>query len=147
MRDSGVSKTFRIPVDRPCTVKQRVPYPRQARAATELQALRDISVEVPQGEFLGVIGRSESGKTTLLPCVSEILAPTEGRVEAVGRVSSFLGLSAGFHQEPTTSGNVVLALSLIGISPQPAEERIDEIIELADSRTSSTSSTRATPTA
>lgn len=101
-------------------------------AATELQALRDISVEVPQGEFLGVIGRSESGKATLLRCVSEILAPTESRVEAAGRVSSFLELSAGFHQEPTASGNVVLALSLIGISPQLAKERIDEIIKLAE---------------
>src|SRR6266849_4977580 len=53
-------------------------------------ALKDVSLEVHEGEVLGLIGRNGSGKTTLLKILSRITRPTEGWAEIHGRVGTLL---------------------------------------------------------
>jgi phosphonate transport system ATP-binding protein len=48
-------------------------------------ALKDVSFEVPDGEFLVVIGLSGSGKSTLLRCINRLIEPTRGRIVWDGR--------------------------------------------------------------
>jgi ABC-type polysaccharide/polyol phosphate transport system ATPase subunit len=128
----GVSKTFRLPYDRPYTLKQRILHPRQSRAAKELQALRDVSFDVEQGEFFGVIGRNGSGKSTLLRCLAGIYRPNRGRVVVSGRVSPFIELGVGFNPELTALDNVVVNASLVGIPPSEARASFREIVRFAE---------------
>jgi ABC-2 type transport system ATP-binding protein len=129
---AAVSKTFRLPFDRPYTLKQRILHPRQSRAAKELHALRDVSFDVEQGEFFGVIGRNGSGKSTLLRCLAGIYRPNRGTVAVSGRVSPFIELGVGFNPELTALDNVVVNASLVGIPPSEARARFREIVRFAE---------------
>ena len=62
-------------------------------------ALKDVSVDVHEGEVLGLIGRNGAGKTTLLKILSRITRPTTGFAEIHGRVGSLLEVGTGFHPE------------------------------------------------
>src|SRR3977135_3768032 len=64
-------------------------------------ALKDVSLEVKEGEVLGLIGRNGAGKTTLLKILSRITRPTSGWAEIHGRVGSLLEVGTGLHPEMT----------------------------------------------
>jgi ABC-type polysaccharide/polyol phosphate transport system ATPase subunit len=129
---SGVWKTFRLPHDRPSTFKQRVLHPRRSRAATELHALKDVSFEVADGEFFGIIGRNGSGKSTMLKCLAGIYRPNRGSLAVTKRVSPFIELGVGFNPELTARDNVVVNAALLGIPPAEANKRFPEIIRFAE---------------
>jgi ABC-type polysaccharide/polyol phosphate transport system ATPase subunit len=127
-----VWKTFRLPHDRPSTFKQSVLHPRASRAATQLHALRDVSFEVKQGEFFGIIGRNGSGKSTLLKCLAGIYRPDQGEIAVSSRVSPFIELGVGFNAELTARDNVVVNAALLGIPRGEAIARFPEIIRFAE---------------
>jgi ABC-type polysaccharide/polyol phosphate transport system ATPase subunit len=128
----SVWKTFRIPLDRPKTLKQRILHPRRSRAARDLDALRDVSFKVERGEFFGIIGRNGSGKSTLLKCLAGIYQPTRGTAAVGGRVSPFIELGVGFNPELTALDNVVVNAALLGIRPREARASFGEIIRFAE---------------
>jgi len=132
MAASNVWKTFRLPFDRPSTLKQRVLHPRQSRAATELHAIRDVSFQVEPGEFFGIIGRNGSGKSTMLKCLAGIYQPDRGAISVAGRVSPFIELGVGFNMELTARDNVVVNAALLGIPRSETLARFDEIIRFAE---------------
>ena len=83
----NVSKDFLLPHLRETTVKGRVlNLFRHARIIEVQHALRDISFDVDQGEFLGVVGRNGSGKSTLLKILAGIYMPTFGNVVVGGKL-------------------------------------------------------------
>jgi lipopolysaccharide transport system ATP-binding protein len=92
-------------------------------------ALREVSFEVPKGQFLGVIGHNGSGKSTLLKVLTGILRPNQGRAEITGRVSSLLELGAGFQSEYTGRENVYLYGTLLGLRLREVERHYDSIVE------------------
>lgn len=129
----SVSVRYRVPQERFGTMKEYVIRRLQGRVNhRDFWALKDVSLEVKQGEVFGVIGKNGAGKSTMLKVVSRVLRPTGGRVRVIGRVSPLLELGAAFHQELTGRENIFLNASLLGHSQDEVEERFSKIIDFAD---------------
>ena len=95
-------------------------------------ALKDVSLEVQEGEVLGLIGRNGAGKTTLLKILSRITRPTEGWAEIHGRVRSLLEVGTGFHPELTGRENIYLSGSILGMSKREIDRKFEEIVAFAE---------------
>lgn len=94
-------------------------------------ALENISLEIPKGQKVGIIGPNGSGKTTLLKLISKITAPTEGSVSARGRVVSLIDLEAGFHPDLTGEENVYLNGMFAGMKRQDIKKQYQKIVDFA----------------
>src|SRR5499427_9947422 len=104
----------------------------RGRISSTIWALRDVSLEIPVGAGLGIIGRNGAGKTTLLKLVSRVTWPTSGAVRVGGHVVSLIELGAGFHPELTGRENVYLGAGLFGLTRTEIDRQFDAIVSFAD---------------
>src|SRR6267378_6521430 len=95
-------------------------------------ALKDVSLEVKEGEVLGLIGRNGAGKTTLLKILSRITRPTTGWADIHGRVGSLLEVGIGFHPELTGRENTFLSGAILGMTRREIISKFDEIVAFAE---------------
>ncbi|KZL48587.1 ABC transporter ATP-binding protein [Nodularia spumigena CENA596] len=98
----------------------------------EFWALRNINLEIPKGQTVGIIGRNGSGKSTLLQIIVGTLTPTTGEAQVKGRVSALLELGSGFNPEFTGRQNVFFNGRLLGLTQREIEDKFDEIARFAD---------------
>lgn len=94
-------------------------------------ALKDINLEVKQGEVLGIIGKNGAGKSTLLKILSRVTGPTKGQIKTVGRIASLLEVGTGMHPELTGRENVYLNGAILGMKKHEIRSKFDEIVEFA----------------
>jgi lipopolysaccharide transport system ATP-binding protein len=97
----------------------------------EFWALRNINLEIEEGEIVGIIGRNGAGKSTLLKILSQITAPTEGKIHVNGRMASLLEVGTGFHPELTGRENVYLNGAIMGMSRKEVSKKFEQIIDFA----------------
>ena len=95
-------------------------------------AVKDVDLEVHQGEIFGVIGRNGSGKTTLLKILARVTAPTVGSAQATGRVAPLLQVGAGFHPMLTGRDNIALSGAILGLTVDEVQERFEDIVEFSE---------------
>jgi lipopolysaccharide transport system ATP-binding protein len=91
-------------------------------------ALKDVNVEIKQGDRVGIIGKNGAGKSTLLKLLSRITAPTEGAIRIKGKVASLLEVGTGFHQDLTGRENIYLNGAILGMKKRRIDQLLDEII-------------------
>lgn len=94
-------------------------------------SLRDINLEVQQGEALGIIGKNGAGKSTLLKILSQVTSPTTGKIKIKGRVASLLEVGTGFHPELTGRENIFLNGAILGMRKKEITRKLDEIIDFS----------------
>lgn len=101
------------------------------RKGGEIWALRNVSLQIREGEILGIIGRNGSGKSTLLKIISRITAPSTGVVKIKGRIASLLEVGTGFHPELTGRENIYLNGAILGMKKREITRKFDEIVEFS----------------
>ena len=105
-----------------------------SRGASTFWALRDVSLDVPRGSSVGIIGRNGAGKSTLFKLLAGITAPTTGRIVLNGRLAALIEVGSGFHPELTGRENVFLSGSLLGMTRREIAGKLDRIVEFAGVR-------------
>lgn len=129
----NVGMSFRTDINRIGSLKEWVVTLLKGKMHYEnIEALKDVSFSVEEGEVLGIIGRNGSGKSTLLKTISGIYTPTSGSVRVNGRIAPMLELGSGFDQELSGRENISLNASILGYTEQQIREHYDDIVEFSE---------------
>lgn len=127
----NLSKSFRLPREKQSTLKGALINFKKRGYETQ-RVLHDLSFDIKQGEFLGILGRNGSGKSTLLKTISGIYEPDEGRVIVNGKLTPFIELGVGFNPELSGRDNVYLNGALLGFSRSEVSAIYDDIVAFAE---------------
>lgn len=94
-------------------------------------ALRDVNLQVNEGDVMGIIGKNGAGKSTLLKILSRTTAPTVGEYKIRGRVASLLEVGTGFHPDLSGRENIFLNGAILGMKTQEIRAKFDEIVDFS----------------
>lgn len=123
-----IYKLYRNPVDR---LKESLSF-FWKKLSQGFFALNSMTLNVQKGEALGIIGKNGSGKSTLLKIMTGVLSPTSGKLSVKGRISALLELGAGFNPDFSGLENVYLNGTMMGMSKEDVDKKIDDITAFAD---------------
>ncbi|HUC95704.1 MAG TPA: ABC transporter ATP-binding protein [Candidatus Saccharimonadia bacterium] len=130
----NVSKTFILPHEKRNSIKGAFinMFRGGNRSFEKQRALKNVSFEIKQGEFFGIVGRNGSGKSTLLKMLAGIYSPTKGSIHINGKLTPFIELGVGFNPELTGRENVFLNGALLGFSRKETRFMYEDIVEFAE---------------
>lgn len=100
--------------------------------AVEFKALDNVSIDVPRGQRIGIIGRNGAGKTTLLKLICGTFSPTSGSIAVNGFVQALMSIGLGFHPDYTGRENIEASLHYNNLTSADYKAAIADIIEFAE---------------
>lgn len=95
----------------------------------EVQALSQVSLELKEGDRVGLVGRNGSGKSTLLKVLARLIHPQQGGVKIEGRVVPLLARGLGIHPELSGFKNIDLPMRLLGANEAEIRRAREEVPE------------------
>ena len=104
----------------------------RTRQGQVTQAIKHLTLRIPKGLSVGIIGRNGSGKSTLLKLITGIYHPDSGSVSVKGRVAALIELGAGFHPDFSGRENIFLGGVMHGLTKAQIEDRFEKIVEFAE---------------
>lgn len=130
----NLSISYRVNIDTKKSLKNLVMRASKGEKVRSrlIEAVRDLSLEVPHGTALGIIGANGAGKSTLMRAIAGILPPTSGRISVDGSISTLLALGIGFNQSLSGRDNIILGGLAAGLSKDEIVSRVDDIAAFAD---------------
>ena len=106
-----------------------------------VHALKDVNLDINEGDFVSFIGPSGCGKTTFLRVLADLEKPTSGTVQinrvtpTVARESRAYGYvfqAPGLYPWRTIGKNIKLPLEIIGLGKQEQKARVETVLKLVD---------------
>ncbi|MBL8015382.1 MAG: ATP-binding cassette domain-containing protein [Candidatus Doudnabacteria bacterium] len=109
-----------------------IPYDQGKLRKGEFWSLEDINIDIKKGETFGLVGANGSGKSTLLRLINGIFPPDKGSVTVKGRIGALIAVGAGFHPHMTGRENIHLNGTILGMTKEEIDARMDDIIKFAE---------------
>ena len=103
-----------------------------ARDVITVRAIDQVSIEINDGERVGIVGHNGSGKTTLLRVLAGIYKPFSGCVRIEGKVGTLLSSSAGMDPDATGVENIYLRGHILGMTNREIAAQVDDIASFSD---------------
>jgi ABC-type polysaccharide/polyol phosphate transport system ATPase subunit len=135
IRLDDVSLCFRVRKIRRTTFKDFLVsrmYSKTVNPVTEVRALQHLSLEVKDGERVGVLGHNGAGKSTLLKLIAGIYPPTSGTLHVQGRISSLFDIALGFEWDASGLENICYRGYLQGETPRSIRAKAAQIAEFTE---------------
>lgn len=127
----NVSKTYKLYDSNKDRLKEIFSIGKK-RHYRDFNAVEDVSFNIYRGETVGIVGTNGSGKSTILKMITGVLKPTNGTIAVNGNVSALLELGAGFNMEYTGIENIYMYCTIMGMSKETVDEKLDSILDFAE---------------
>jgi lipopolysaccharide transport system ATP-binding protein len=98
----------------------------------EFWALQDVSLMVPRGAAMAIVGRNGSGKTTLMRIIAGLIKPTTGAITTRGRLAPLLALGAGFNSVLTGRENIYTNMTILGLTREEIDARFEDVVKFSE---------------
>jgi ABC-type polysaccharide/polyol phosphate transport system ATPase subunit len=105
---------------------------RDVKPQLPFKALDEVSLQVEEGEVLGIIGANGAGKSTLLKLLARITVPTTGEVRVRGHIAPLIEVGAGLIADLTGRENIYLNGIMMGMPFRQIRKKFDEIVAFAE---------------
>lgn len=134
IRIENLSITYKINIESKKTLKTAVMRASKGQKikTKTVNAITDLSLDIPHGSVVGIVGANGAGKSTLMRSIAGILPPTQGRITVDGKISTLLALGVGFNPALSGRDNIILGGLASGMSRDEIEAHTDAIAEFAD---------------